>query len=72
MLTRNMKIVLSCTLLYTVIMAISVFWIIPTLISMLKLDVVWVLAISLGSIIIYGSIAIRLMLYLESKNKTVG
>lgn len=68
MSNRNVKIVLFCISVYIVIMTMTVFWIIPNLVSMFKLAVIGVLVLSMGAAVINSILIARLMMYLESRD----
>lgn len=71
MLKNNIEIILFGVSLYIVVMSLTTFWIIPTLKLWLQLNGIWIIVISLGAAAAYIVFIIKLMQYLESKNKTV-
>lgn len=68
MSNRNVRIVLFCISVYIAIMIMTVFWIIPNLVSMFKLAVIGVLILSMGTVAINVILVMKLMFYLESRD----
>ena len=71
MLNKNMKIVLFCLSLYVVAMILTIFWIIPTLKFIFKLEVIGITVLLITTTLIYSGLIMRLMIYLGSKDEII-
>lgn len=64
---RNTKVVIIFIILYAVLMAATVFWILPILRSVFKLGDIRMYLLSLAAAIIYGQVIMWIMSYFFEK-----